>query len=100
MLVDERLEALTPALLFALDRRAEEQRARLAVADDHALPKLLWWQETNPGIVARAAWALDATGYLVAAFTGEPAMDSITRAAYEHAEASAGVPLPPSLDPE
>jgi xylulokinase len=99
VLVDEELKALTPAPLFALDRRAEEQRARLAVPDDHALPKLRWWQENEPDLFARAAWALDATGYLVAALTGEPAMDSITRAAYEHPAAEAGVSLPPPLHP-
>jgi xylulokinase len=99
LLVDEHLGPLTPAFLFALDRRAEEQRARLGVGDDHALPKLLWWQENNPGLFAHAAWALDATGYLVASLTGEPAMDSITRAAYEHPTGGVGVSLPPLLDP-
>ncbi|MGH3011200.1 MAG: xylulokinase [Gaiellaceae bacterium] len=99
VLVDERLQALTPAPLFALDRRAEKQRARLAVADDHALPKLLWWQENEPGLAARAAWALDATGYLVAALTGEPVMDSITRVAYEHPAAPSPVSLPSPVDP-
>ena len=99
VLVDEQLQALTPALLFTLDRRAEEQRARLGVADDHALPKLLWWQENDRGLLARAAWALDGTGYVVAALTGEPTMDSITRAAYEHRFVDAPVRLPPPLDP-
>jgi xylulokinase len=99
VLVDERLEALAPALLFALDRRAEKQRVQVGVADDHALPKLLWWQENDPDLFARAAWALDATGYVVAALTGEPTMDSITRAAYEHPTAGAPVQLPPPRDP-
>jgi xylulokinase len=99
LLVDERLEPLTPACLFALDRRAEAQRVRLGVSDDHALPKLFWWQENEPELFARAAWALDATGYLVASLTGRPTMDSITRTAYEHPEVEAGVPLPPALDP-
>jgi xylulokinase len=99
VLVDENLNTLTPALLFALDRRAEPQRVRLGVADDHALPKLLWWQENDPGLFDRAAWALDATGYLVAALTGRPTMDSITRAAYEHPAGEAGVSLPPPLEP-
>ena len=40
--------AVSPALLFGLDRRAEEQRARLGVTHDHALPKLLWWAEHEP----------------------------------------------------
>jgi xylulokinase len=90
---------LTPACLFALDRRAEAQRARLGVADDHALPKLFWWRENEPELFARAAWALDATGYLVASLTGQPTMDSITRAAYEHADVEAGVPFPAPLEP-
>jgi xylulokinase len=94
VLVDANLEPLAPAPLFALDRRAEEQRARLGVGDDHALPKLLWWRENEPELVARAA-----TGYLVAALTGEPTMDSITRGAYEHADVDAGVSLPPPLHP-
>jgi xylulokinase len=99
VLVDARLEPLTPALLFALDRRAEEQRNRLGVSDDHALPKLHWWRETDPERFGRAAWALDATGYLVSALTGEPTMDSITRAAYEHLGVDAGVGLPPPRPP-
>jgi xylulokinase len=99
LLVDERLEPLTPAYLFAFDRRAEAHRARLGVPDDHALPKLLWWQEHEPELFARAAWALDATGYLVASLTGKPAMDSITRAAYEHPGERAGVPLPDPVEP-
>jgi xylulokinase len=99
LLVDELLEPLTPAPLYALDRRAEPQRARLGVAGDHALPKLLWWQEHEPELSARAVWALDATGYLVAALTGRPTMDSITLVAYEHAEAEAAVSLPAALEP-
>jgi xylulokinase len=42
VLVTHAGEAVSPALLFGLDRRAEEQRARLGVTHDHALPKLLW----------------------------------------------------------
>jgi xylulokinase len=99
VLVDAHLDPLTPALLFALDRRAEEQRARLGVGGDHALPKLLWWRENDPELFVRAAWALDATGYVVAALTGEPAMDWITGAAYEHEGVEAGVPLPVPLHP-
>jgi xylulokinase len=99
VLVDADLEPLTAVPLFALDRRAEEQRARLGVGDDHALPKLLWWRENDPELFARAAWALDATGFLVGALAAEPAMDSITRAAYEHDGVDAGVPLPPPLPP-
>jgi xylulokinase len=99
LLVDGRLEPLTPALPYVLDLRAEEQRSRLGVTGDHALPKLMWWEENEPEIYRRAAWALDATGYLVAALTGEPTMDAITRAAYEHDAVQADVALPAPLDP-
>ena len=61
VLVTREGEAVSPALLFGLDRRAEEQRARLGVTHDHALPKLLWWAEHEPGRVARSAMAVDAT---------------------------------------
>jgi xylulokinase len=99
ILLDDGLEPLTPALLFSLDRRAENQRARLAVGPDHALPKLLWWQEHEPQLLRRAAWAVDATGYIVCALTGKPTMDSITRADYECADAGAPVRLPQPVDP-
>ena len=99
LLVDDRLEPLTPSLPYVLDLRAEEQRSRLGVSVDHALPKLLWWKENEPERYRRGAWALDATGYLVAALTGEPTMDAITRAAYEHAAVEADIALPAPLDP-
>ena len=99
VLVDKRLEPLTPALLYGLDRRAEDQRARLAVPVDHALPKLLWWQEHHPALYSRAAWALDAAGFLVAALTGRPTMDSITRLAYEHPVVEVSALLPAPVEP-
>lgn len=97
LLVDEEFEPLTPALLFSLDTRAEEQRARLGVSHDHALPKLLWWRDREPELWTRAAWALDVTGFLVSQLTGTPTMDEITRASYS----SPGhePPVPPPLDP-
>jgi xylulokinase len=99
ILLDERLEPLTPALLFSLDRRAEEQRFRLAVGPDHALPKLLWWREHEPELWERAAWAVDATGYVVCALTWEPTMDWITRSDYEHAATEGPIRLPQPIDP-
>ncbi len=99
VLVDGDLDPLAPAPLFALDRRAEAERARLAVTHDHALPKLLWWAEHEPGLVARAAWALDATGFLVGQLTGTPIMDAVTRASWESPSAVAPVPLPEPIDP-
>ena len=79
LLVDADLEPLTPALLFALDRRAEEQRRALGVTHDHALPKLLWWQEHEPATWRRAATALDATGFLVARLTSSGRVDASLR---------------------
>jgi xylulokinase len=92
-------EALGPALLFGLDRRAEAQRARLGVTHDHALPKLLWWAEHEPERVAGAAAALDATGYVVAGLCGALAMDAITAEAYTLAGVAPPVPLPVPCDP-
>jgi xylulokinase len=92
-------EAVSPALLFGLDRRAEAQCARLGVTHDHALPKLLWWAEHEPERLARAAAALDVTGYLVAGLCGAFAMDVITAEAYTVAGVEAPCPLPPPCDP-
>jgi xylulokinase len=99
ILVDAELEPLTPALLFSLDTRAGDEAGRLGVTNDHALPKLLWWQEHEPELVARTAFALDATGFLVARLTGVPVMDAITRADYDVRGILTPVPLPEPLDP-
>jgi len=99
ILVDAELEPLTPALLFSLDTRAEDEVARLGVTHDHALPKLLWWQEHEPELFARAAWALDATGFLIARLTDVPAMDTITRTDYDVRGVLPPVRLPKALDP-
>ena len=72
-------------MLFGLDRRAEEQRARLGVNHDHALPKLQWWAEHEPERLARAATAVDAAGFVVAGLCGELVMDAITAEAYQRA---------------
>lgn len=100
VLVDEALQPLTPALLFALDRRAESQRAALGATHDHALPKLRWWQERGGEAWREAAWALDATGFLVASLTGVPAMDGITRADYFLNGAGPDVALPEPAAPD
>ena len=100
LLVDADLEPLTPALLFALDTRAEAERLMLEVeSHDHALPKLLWWERNEPALTARAACALDATGYLVATLTGVPTMDTITAESYVTADAASPVPVPCPVDP-
>jgi xylulokinase len=102
VLVDEGLRPLTGALLFGLDRRAEPQRRRMAGEAetlDNALPKLAWWLEHEPGLTARAAWALDATGFVVATLTGEPVMDSITAGDYALPGIEPPVPLPAPVDP-
>ena len=108
VLVDAGLRALTNAPLFGLDRRAEQHRRRMTqglVAEeaagtlDNALPKLSWWQETEPELADRAAWALDATGFLVASLTGVAVMDTITAADYELPGIEAPFALPAPLDP-
>ena len=122
LLVDDTLRPLTNALLFSLDRRAEPQRRRMleeaaavtlsrvlpnlappaeasAATLDNALPKLAWWAEHEPALTGRAAWALDATGFVVSSLTGVPVMDSITAGDYELAGVNATVPSPAPLDP-
>ena len=99
VLVTSEGEALSPALLFGLDRRAEEQCEALGVTHDHALPKLRWWAEREPGLVSRAATALDATGYVVAGLCGVLTMDAITADAYTVAGVEPPLPLPHPRDP-
>jgi xylulokinase len=92
-------EAVSPALLFGLDRRAEEQRARIGTTHDHALPKLLWWAEHEPERLEQAATAVDAAGFVVAGLCGALVMDSITAEAYAAAGVEPPLPLPPPCDP-
>jgi xylulokinase len=99
VLVTRTGEAVSPALLFALDRRAEEQRERLGVTHDHALPKLLWWAERKPDLLACAATAVDAAGFVVAGLCGEIAMDAITAEAYVVEDVDPPLPLPRPCDP-
>jgi xylulokinase len=108
ILVDAELRPLTPALLFSFDQRAEPVRRRLTVelglsgGDlplDNAVPKLMWWREQAPDLWARAAWALDATGFLVAALTGGPAMDTITAMDYAFPGIPSPIPTPKPADP-
>lgn len=122
VVVDEQLRPLTKALLFGLDRRAEPQRRRMleqtpaeaagvtlsgvlpnleplpathaAATLDNALPKLAWWLEQQPEIGERAGWALDATGFVSAALTGVPVMDSITAGDYSLPGTASPFPLP------
>jgi xylulokinase len=91
VLVSEDLQPVTPALLFSLDTRAEEQRCKIAARlgltgdrlnHDHAIPKLLWWRDSEPSRWERAVWALDATGFIVSHLTGKPTMDTITALDY------------------
>jgi xylulokinase len=65
VLVDDALEPLAAAPLYALDGRAEPQRRRMGAGIDSALPTLAWFAERRPGLARRAAHALDATGFLV-----------------------------------
>jgi xylulokinase len=108
VLVDDDLLPLTTAPLFALDRRADPQRRRIAdaAAEDHAaatldnaLPKLAWWIERDPSLADRATWALDATGFVVGSLSGVPVMDSITAGDYRLPCVDAPVPSPAPVDP-
>jgi len=108
VLVTHDLTALTPALLFSLDTRAEKQRRDVAAQlgltagqlnHDHALPKLLWWREHEPARWARAAWALDATGFIVSHLTGVPTMDTITVCDYVLDGFPHAIALPPPRPP-
>ena len=76
------------------DGPAEHAEATL----DSALPKLAWWLEHDPGASARAAWALDATGFVVGALTGVPVMDLITAVDYALPGVAPPVPLPAPLE--
>lgn len=89
VLLDDALEPVGPAPLFGIDARSEAHRQRLRsehrlsdeeLSLDHVAPKLLWLRETQPSRFARAAWVVDAAGYIVAAFTGVPTIDRATAA--------------------
>ena len=103
ILLDGEGRALAPAPLFSLDTRAEAIRRRLAqstslgqahLGPDHALPKLLWWQEHEPSLIRRAVQVVDSTGYLVSRLTGRPVMDPITAADYRVAGLDLPLPIP------
>lgn len=108
VLVDAALAPLTTAPLFSLDRRAEPQRRSMtrglapeaaAGTLDNALPKLAWWRDHDPGASEHAAWALDATGFLVAWLTGVAVMDTVTAGDYRLPGIEARFPLPEAIDP-
>lgn len=85
--VDDRLQPTGPASLFAFDGRHASWRNRLIdtgisgelLGQDHTLPKIERLREAEPDRFSRTVWVLDATGYVVSALTGVPAMDPITR---------------------
>lgn len=85
--LDEALRPTGAASLFAYDVRHEPWRRRLLdggmseerLGPDHVLPKLMRIAEAEPDRFASTAWAVDATGFLVAALTGVAVMDPITR---------------------
>jgi len=105
LLVDRGGAALTPAPLFSLDARAAAQRARLdpdggAAVADHALPHLRRMVEERPELRHGAAWALDATGFLVSRCVGAPVMDVVTRADHVWPGAELVAPLPAPIAPD
>jgi xylulokinase len=60
---------------------------------------LLWWQRNHPEVWRQAAWALDATGFVVAQLTGVPTMDAITAMEYRLPGWDCPVPIPDPIDP-
>jgi xylulokinase len=109
VLLDREGRSLAPAPLFSLDSRAEGHRRRLAaktglgqdaLGPDHALPRLLWWRDQAPALIERAAVVVDATGFLVARFTGRPVMDHITAGDYRVPGIELPVPIPDPLPPD
>jgi len=102
--LDAALKSTGPASLFAFDTRHEPWRRRLldagvgeeALGTDHTLPKLERLRAVEPERFARTAFVTDATGFLVAALTGVPMMDPITR--LDHAlDGETPRPLPPVM---
>jgi xylulokinase len=104
VLLDRDLEPLLPAPLFSLDPRAEGHRQALAatgvdLGPDHVRPRLLAWEQAEPDAVARAAWEVDATGYVVGSLVGRAVMDRVTAADHELEGSPALVPMPEPEDP-
>jgi xylulokinase len=105
LLVDADLEPLCAAPLFSFDTRVarvdgrpEDETTPAALAD-HAHPRLLRTMQDRPGLRDRAAWALDATGFLVGRCIGAPVMDSITRVDHVWPGAEPVARLPDPVDP-
>lgn len=100
--LDAQLVPTGPASLFAFDTRHQSWRRRLLEAGiseerlgpDHTLPKVERLRDTDPDRFAATACVLDATGYLVAALTGEPVMDPITWSDHALDDLAAPRPLP------
>ncbi len=108
VLVDSGLRPLTPGCLLSLEPRLEEQRIRLIttagldaadVPPGHPVPQLLWWREHAAPAWKRASMVLDATGFLVSALTGVPAMDTLTALDYSVPGLPCPMPLPEAADP-
>lgn len=103
VLLDHEGGPLAPAPLFSLDNRAEGHRQRLAarmglgqadLGPDHALPKLLWWKDESPALIARASTVVDVAGFIVSRLTGRPVMDPITAGDYRVTGVEMPVPIP------
>ena len=66
---------------------------------DHAAPVMHWWREHAPDAFNRAAYAIDATGFLVSWLTGHPVMDRITRDDYVLPGLDPPLPIPAAGEP-
>lgn len=94
-LLDARGEPVTPALCFALDERAEQDRVALGVSGDHALPKVRHLARQH----REAVRAADAAGWLVERLTGVPTLDAVSRRAWLHDGYPQPLPIPDPIAP-
>jgi xylulokinase len=88
VLLDAAMQPLGDAPLFSMDSGAEAERQSMLaehgltpaqLGPDHVLPRLRHWQRREPELIARAAYVVDAAGYLAAWLTGRPVMDPATQ---------------------
>jgi xylulokinase len=104
VLLDRELRPLGPSPLFSIDGRAEPTRLALQrehglteeeFGPDHVIAQLHWIRQQEPERFAKAAWCVDAAGYLVSDLTGMLVMDPITLLDHTVAGLQSPLPVPP-----
>jgi xylulokinase len=81
VVLDDDLEPLVPSPLFPIT------------------PVPAWVRSLPNGVVDRAAWVVDVTGFLVSALIGRPVIDRITVADHIADADPAAIPVPEPIDP-